>query len=89
VQARVKAYEQLLDQARVKTFQPGTILIPPGPRLGTAIIDAYYLFFSFIIIIIISIIISIIIIIIISDYYSQVGWWRRRSPCGRKLGGVC
>ncbi len=32
--ARVKAYEQLLEQARVKPFQPGTILIPPGPRLG-------------------------------------------------------
>jgi ATPase subunit of ABC transporter with duplicated ATPase domains len=34
--ARVKAYEQLLDQARIKPFQPGTILIPPGPRLGSS-----------------------------------------------------
>ncbi|ELR25395.1 ABC transporter related, putative [Acanthamoeba castellanii str. Neff] len=38
--ARVKAYEQLLEQARVKPFQPGTILIPPGPRLGRVVAEA-------------------------------------------------
>lgn len=38
--ARLKAYDTLLDQARSKPFQPGTIMIPPGPRLGRVVLSA-------------------------------------------------
>ncbi|SMF78558.1 ATP-binding cassette protein, ChvD family [Tistlia consotensis] len=38
--ARVQAYEELLRQANEKAPEPGSIVIPPGPRLGDLVVEA-------------------------------------------------
>ncbi|MEX0759419.1 MAG: energy-dependent translational throttle protein EttA, partial [Tistlia sp.] len=38
--ARVQAYEELLRQANDKAPEPGSITIPPGPRLGDLVVEA-------------------------------------------------
>jgi sulfate-transporting ATPase len=41
--ARIKAYEQMLNEARLRPPSPGTIFIPPGPRLGAVVIEGKHL----------------------------------------------
>lgn len=38
--ARVQAYEELVRQAHEKAPEPGSITIPPGPRLGDLVVEA-------------------------------------------------
>ena len=45
--ARVKRYEALLDQNMLEKYRPGSIVIPPGPRLGEVVLSVENLSHSF------------------------------------------
>ena len=38
--ARIQAYEELVRSAQEKAPEPGSITIPPGPRLGDLVVEA-------------------------------------------------